>query len=226
MIDFKYLSSANEERIYDYLNNLSNYQGCICTKSYIRFLNSSKVSSVDIYIDGNIVSSDLETGRITDFMVIYPKEYHIAVFASGDTESPLLNKVVNINKNSSYTAVIAGETTDLYIIKELKQEIPAFREAVVTYSNFVPTLGNVDLYLSGKTVIYKDLGFSEAMPNVLLFPDEEVFELKHSGTDETIALTPMIQLQRATYYSLFSILVGNEVKLIITLSGLNYLDLC
>lgn len=226
MIDFKYLSSANEERIYDYLNNLSNYQGCICAKSYLRFINSSKFSSIDIYIDGNIVASALETGHITDFMVIYPKEYNIAVFATGDIISPLLNKAVNISKNSSYTAVIAGETTDLYIIKELKQEIPAFREAVVTYSNFAPEFENVDLYLSDKAIIYRDLGFSESIPNVLLFPGEEIFEIKRSGKIETIATTPVIQLQRATYYSLFSILIGTEVKLIITISGLNYLDLC
>lgn len=226
MINFKYLSSANEERIYDYLNNLAKYQGCICAKSYIRFINSSKVSYVDIYIDGNIVASALETGHMTDFMVIYPKDYNIAVFATGNTESALLNKVVNISKNSSYTAVLAGQTTDLYIVKEERQEIPPFREAVVTYSNFAPTSGNVDLYLSDGTIIYRNLGFSQTMPNVLLFPIEEIFEIKHSGTDEIIAITPMIQLQRATYYSLFSILVGNEVKLIIAQSGLNFLDLC
>jgi hypothetical protein len=226
MIDFKYLSSANEERIYDYLNNLANCKGCLCAKSYIRFLNSSAVSSVDIYIDGNIVASDLELGQMTDFMVIYPSDYNIFVFSTGNTESPILNKAVSINKNSSYTAVIAGEKTDFYIIKETRQEIPAFREAVVTYSNFAPTVGNVDLYLSGKTMIYRDIGYGESIPNVLLFPDEEIFEIKHSGTDETIATTPMIQLYRASYYSLFSILVGSEVKLIITLSGLNFLDLC
>lgn len=226
MIDFKYISSANEERIYDYLNNLANYQGCLCAKSYIRFLNSSTVSSVDIYIDGNIVANDLESGRMTDFMVIYPRDYNIFVFPTGQTETPILNKAISINKNSSYTAVIAGGTTNLYIIKETKQEVPAFREAVVTYSNFAPTIGNVDLYLSGKTMIYRDIAYGESIPNVLLFPGEEIFEIKHSGTDETIATTPMIQLYRATYYSLFSILEGNEVKLIITLSGLNYLDLC
>lgn len=226
MIDFKYLSSANEERIYDYLNNLANYQGCICAKSYIRFLNSSSTSSIDIYIDGNIVASDLHSGRMTDFMVVYPKEHNIAIYAKGETESPLLTKTVGINKNSSYTAAIAGERTDLYIIKEVRQEVPPFREAVITYSNFAPTNGEVDLYLSEETAIYKNLGFSETMPNILLFPTEEIFEIKSSETQEILAQTPMVQLQRATYYSLFSVLEGKETKLIITLSGLNYLDLC
>ncbi len=227
MIDFKYLSSANEERIYDYLNNLANYQGCICAKSYIRFLNSSSVSSIDIYIDGNIVASALETGIMTDFMVIYPKEYNIDIYAAGETESPLLTQTISINKNSSYTAVIAGETIDyLHIRKERKQDVPPFREAVITYSNFSPTIGKVDLYLSDGTAIYKNIGFSDTIPNILLFPTEEVFEIRSAATQEIIASTPVVQLQRATYYSLFSILEGGQTKLIITLSGLNYLDLC
>ena len=118
MIDFKYLSSANEERIYDYLNNLAKYQGCICTKSFIRFINSSLHSSIDIYIDGSIVANSLETGLVSDFMLIYPGEYILSIYVSGDTQTALLNKTINISKNSSYTAVYAGQIADLYIVKE------------------------------------------------------------------------------------------------------------
>ncbi len=226
MIDFKYLSSANEERIYDYLNNLAKYQGCICTKSYIRFINSSLHSSIDIYIDGNMVASSLETGIVTNFMLIYPGEYVISIYASGETQSALLNKAISISKNSSYTAAFAGQIANLYIVKEEKQEVPAFREAVINFSNFAPFLGNVDLYLSDGTLLFRGLSFSESMPNILLFPNEEVFELKYSGTGEILASTEKIELQRASYYSLFSVLDENKVKLIIIKSGLNYLDLC
>lgn len=225
MIDFKYLSSANEERIYDYLNNLSNYQGCLCAKSYIRFLNSDN-NPIDVYIDGNIVVSGLESGSMTNFIVSYPKDYNISIYETGDTNSPLLSKTISINKNSSYTLAIAGEKTDLYIVKENKQEIPPFREAVITYSNFAPIDTAVDLYLSDEILVYEDIAFSNSIPNILLFPTEESFEIKYTGTNEIIASTPMVQLQRATYYSLFSVSEGNQTKLILTLSGLNYLDLC
>ncbi len=226
MIDFKYLSHANEERIYDYLNNLANYQGCICAKSYIRFINSSTSSSIDIYIDDNIVASSIASGYITDFMLIYPKEYRIAVYATGEKENPLATKTISINKNSSYTAVIAGNRTEIFVIKEVKQDVPPFREAVITYSNFSPFKDGVDLYLADGTMVYRNIEFGQSIPNILLIPHDEVFEIKKTGTQESIAATPSTLLLRTTYYSLFSILVGNETRLIIALSGLNYLDLC
>ncbi len=226
MIDFNFLSSANEERVYDYLNNLANYQGCFCAKSYLRFINAGTVPSADIYINGNIAVSGLEAGQMTDYISGYPREYNITVYAEGTTDEPLLDKTISINKNSSYTAVIAGERLDLSLLKENKQEIPPFREAVVTYTNFAPIEGAVDIYISDGTILYKDLSFGESMPSILIFPTDERFFITYTGTDDVIASTPTIQLQRATYYSLFSVLEGNEIKLNIDLNGLNYLALC
>lgn len=229
MINFKYLSSGNEERIYDYLNNLSNCQGCFCTKSYIRFLHAvSGAPAVDIYINGTLVAYDLKIGEITDYILYYTGDYNISMYATGDTKKPLLNKTITINKNTSYTAAIAGtlNSFDLYLTKENKEEVPPFREAVITYANYTPIDETLDLYISDGTMLYKDIGFGDSMPNILIFPTDERFDLKYSGTDVLVASTPTIELQRNTYYSLFSILDGDKVRLIITLSGLNFLDLC
>lgn len=229
MINFKYLSSGNEERIYDYLNNLSNCQGCFCTKSYIRFLHAvSGAPAVDIYINGNMVSNNLKLGELTDYILNYQGDHNISIYATGDNKKPLLNKTITINKNASYTAAIAGNINnyDLYLTKDNKEEVPPFREAVVTYTNYTPIDETLDLYISDGTMLYKNVGFSDYMPNILIFPTDERFDLKYSGTDELVTSTPTIELQRNTYYSLFSILDDDKVKLIITLSGLNYLDLC
>lgn len=229
MINFKYLSSGNEERIYDYLNNLSNCQGCFCTKSYIRFLHAvSGAPAVDIYINSNMVASNLKLGELTGYILYYPGEYNVSVFATGDTIKPLLNKAITINMNTSYTAAIAGNMNsfDLYLNKENKEEVPPFREAAVTYTNYVPIDKTLDLYISDGTALYKNIGFTNSTPNILIFPTEERFDLKYSRTDEIVASTPTVALQQNTYYSLFSILDDDIVRLIITLSGLNFLDLC
>lgn len=229
MINFKYLSSGNEERIYDYLNNLSNCQGCFCTKSYIRFLHAvSGAPAVDIYINDNIVASNLSIGQITDYVLAYSGTYNISIYAAGDTQNPLLNERVTINKNASYTAAVAGtlESFGLYVTKESKNEVPPYREAVVTYTNYTPVNNTLDLYISDGTALFKNVGFTDSMPNILVFPTDERFDLRYSGSNDIVASTQTIELQRNTYYSLFSILDGENIKLIITLSGLNYLDLC
>ena len=229
MINFKYLSSGNEERIYDYLNNLSNCQGCFCTKSYIRFLHAvSGAPAVDIYINGIMVAYNLKLGELTDYILNYPGNYNISIFASGDTTKPLLNKTVTINKNASYTAAVAGSINnfDLYLTKESREEVPPIREAAVSFTNYIPIESALDLYVSDGTMLFKDVRFSDSMPNISVFPTDERFDLKYPNTNAIIASTPTIQLQRNTYYSLFSILDGNQAKLIITLGGLSYLDLC
>ena len=229
MINFKYLSSGNEERIYEYLNNLSNCQGCFCTKSYIRFLHAvSGAPAVDIYINGNMVANNLSLGEITDYVLLYSGDYNVLIYAAGNVQNPLLNERVSVNKNASYTAAAAGtlDNFGLYLTKESKEEVPPFREAVIAYTNYTPTDKTLDLFISDGTAVYKDVGFSDSMPNVLIFPTDERFDLKYSGSDEVVASTQTIELQRNTYYSLFSILDNSSVKLIITLNGLNYLDLC
>ena len=230
MINFKYLTDANEERIYDYLNNLTNCQGCFCSKVYIRFLHGvTGAPAVDIYIDGNMVAYNLSLGQITNYVLYYPGNYSIQVYATKDTKNPLIDKVVTFNRNTAYTIAVAGDINDfdLYIVKEYKNEIPPFNDAVVTYTNFTPIDEAFDLYISDGTVLYKDISYGETMPNVSVFPTDERFDLKYSDINELAASTPMIQLQRNTYYSLFSILDNNnKVKIIITESGLNYLDIC
>lgn len=34
------LSSGNEDRIYEYLSNITNCENCLCSKSYIRFMHA------------------------------------------------------------------------------------------------------------------------------------------------------------------------------------------
>ena len=229
MIDFKYLSSGNEERIYDYLNNLSNCQGCFCTKSYVRFLHGVYgAPEVDIYINGNLAICNLDFSEITDYALFYSGDYVISVYTAGETTNPLLNKTININRNTAYTAAIVGDLSNfgLDITKEYREDIPPIREAVVAYTNYTPIDEGFDIAISDGTLLYKDITFQETMPNLRVFPDDEQFSLLYTGTDEIVASTPMIELQRNTYYTLYSLLKGDKVILLITLSGLNYLDLC
>ncbi|QSX04942.1 DUF4397 domain-containing protein [Sedimentibacter sp. zth1] len=229
MINFKCLSSGNEERIYDYLNNLCNYQECFCNKVYIRFLHAVVgAPAVDIYVDGIIVASGLEYGQITQYVLSYPGNYQVSVYISNQKENPLLEGTVELYRNTGYTAAVAGNLDgfDLYLIKEYKEEKEPINEAVVCYTNLSPENTAFDLCLSDNTIIYKGVSFSESMPNVALIPTQEKFSIKYTKTKEIVASTVLVELKKNTYYSIFSIGEGKDIELFIILSGLSYLDLC
>ena len=56
MFNLKYMTNGNEEKLYNLLNNLTNNQGCFCSKSYVKFIHAVVgAPEVDIYIDGVLV---------------------------------------------------------------------------------------------------------------------------------------------------------------------------
>lgn len=229
MINFKYLTSGNEERIYNYLNNLSTCQGCLCSKVYIRFLHAlSEAPTVDVYVNGIMIISDLAFGEISDYILYYQDNYEITVYAHKDTSSPLIRKSVELIKNTAYTLAIAGnlDSYDIYMIKEYKREVPPILETVIAYTNLIPNEKTVNLYLSDDTLLFRGVEFTETMPDIAIVPTNESFSIRYSGDNMILATTPTIQLQKNTYYSIYSIGEDENIQLIIAQMGLNYLDLC
>lgn len=229
MIDFKFMTSGNEERIYNYLNNLCHTQDCFCNKVYIRFINVyAKTEAIDIYVDDTMVAEDLKFGQITQYILSYPGKCKISVYRSGKKDYQLLDIDAEYIRNTVYTAVVLSnkDTNNLYLIKEVKEEIPPIDEAVISYTNLVDKEGSYDLFIANGTVVFRDVGYCDTSPNIKLMPSVEKFIIKNSLDDKLVYETSYIELEKGMYYSVYSVYSNNDIKLFVIPSGLNYLDVC
>ena len=77
--------------------------------SYIRFFNAYPVAgSVDIYVNGSNVASNLLYRNFTEYMKAFPGYYRVAVFRAGTTENPLTVSYINLIGYRIFTTALTG----------------------------------------------------------------------------------------------------------------------
>lgn len=234
-MNIEYMTSANEEKMFDLLNNLGNNQKCFCTKSYVRFLNAiTNSSGVDIYIDGIMVADNLYEGEFTSYLMVYPDTYKYKVYKAGTTTNPIVDSEIVIKKNTEYTAAITGNMNDLaniciVMVDNQRENTPPVRTAIIKFTNLLSGCDPLNLVLDDGTILYKDIAYKDSTPNIMLVPGVYTFSLVIADTNKNIITLPDIELNRNTYYQMFSIgsyTENNGVEVLIPESGLNFLDLC
>lgn len=68
----------------------------------------SRRGSVDIYVNGRKVASNLLYRNFTEYMKAFPGYYRVAVFRAGTTENPLTVSYINLIGYRIYTAALTG----------------------------------------------------------------------------------------------------------------------
>ena len=74
-----------------------------------RFYNvNAMLEPVDIYINGQLVASDLDYSEYTDYLYIIPGYYNITIFRRTNPGYPFLSTRVNFVRNSTCTLSLIG----------------------------------------------------------------------------------------------------------------------
>lgn len=85
-------------------NNMS-----LSSVAQARFYNvNAMLEPVDIYINGQLVVSDLDYSEYTDFLYIVPGYYNITIYRRTNPTYPFLNTRVNFVRNSICTISLIG----------------------------------------------------------------------------------------------------------------------
>ena len=74
-----------------------------------RFYNvNAMLEPVDIYINGQLVASDLDYSEYTDYLYIIPGYYNVTIFRRTNPGYPFLSTRVNFVRNSTCTISLIG----------------------------------------------------------------------------------------------------------------------
>ena len=230
MINFKYLSSGNEERLYKYLNGLANGNGCLCNKSYIKFTHCvSNAPPVDIFLDGQLVGKSIVLGQSTDYVLVYPGVCSVAVYIENTNNNIIYYENVNISRNQAYSCFLAGnaDNISLVTVTENKEENPATRSSVIQFTNCVLNNKGLDVYKADKVKLFSNVRFGESTSSIRIKPGRTSFYVKYNGNRKIEAISKEAFLNKNTYYLLYAYTKKNgDISIEIRESGINYLDLC
>ncbi|MCR6513633.1 DUF4397 domain-containing protein [Clostridium sp. LY3-2] len=184
--------------------------------SKLRFLHGNpSLGSVDIYVSGNLVGSNIEFGDITNYNTFSPSSYILEVFKSGTYDSPIFKKNIEVVPNSIETLSLVknnGET-DLFKLKDSSskggKEISFLR-----FLNISPNAPLMTLSLQNIKVLFKDVEYVETTGYYPLSPGVYTFKISFSGANAISKTIKDVVLLPGEFQSLYVIgLLNGEPQL-------------
>ena len=169
--------------------------------SYIRFFNAYPgAGSVDIYVNGRKVASNLLYRNFTEYMKAFPGYYRVAVFRAGTTESPLTVSYINLIGYRIYTAALTG--TEGNVSLEMINDNRRFLQGNMAYVRFVQLSANaprMDVYLDDSLVL-SDLNYKEVSRYMAVVPGGKAYTIYVVGDmNDRVGLQVVIPLEGASY---------------------------
>ena len=172
--------------------------------SNIRFFNANgNTESIDIYINGRIVASNLAFREYTNYLKLKSKSYRITFYKAGRTDLKIYEKYINVQKNSNYILTFEGITgsfstlllrNNCNVVNKLKTEI----RFINVSSNSSP----IDVYVDGVVVI-KGFSYNDVSKYLSMFEGLHDIALTISDTMKVVAEETQILFEGGKCYSIY-----------------------
>lgn len=178
--------------------------------SPIRFIHASPdLPAVDIYLDNELVMSNLGFTRSTERQILAAKSYTLNLFLTGETSAdsePLLTSIFNAVADQPTSLVVAG-TMESPLAIRVSDNLDMIRpgEARISFLNPLEQYPNVNIAFTGGTVpdIPDFLGFGQVSPPAELPADSYTIswtDVTQTETGEIVELAENIELEAGRSY--------------------------
>ncbi|SHE72603.1 DUF4397 domain-containing protein [Clostridium fallax] len=191
-----------------FFSNALNYTNSLpIIKSYVRLLHASPDSpSVDVYMSGKLIASNISFGEHTNYFEIAPDDYNVEIYLSGKKDTPLFSKYIEIYPKSYFTIGIINMFEDIDLRRILdgssgnNQNISFLR--FIHYSPKAPLL---NLSLGRVKTLFKFMEYRESSGYYPLSPGIYTFNLSASNASFLSFPIPNIKLKPNKFYTIYSI---------------------
>jgi ArsR family metal-binding transcriptional regulator len=209
----------------------------------VRVFHAATIESpVDIYLNDQIVITQLNYSEASRYLPLNKGKYNIKIYESG-TGNLLYNQTINIDGNKFITlsAISEAGKLDLIVVEdfmepthrygditELYQEANRIQPIVSGQSkirlvHLSPNTPAVDLTLSNGTSLFVDTKYKQVTNYLPIASGERMFELRRTGTKQAILKTPNIVFDPGLTYTIYTIGMLNgtpQLEAIVLTDGL------
>lgn len=209
--------------------NLKSFKTDESYYAYIRFFHALALETpvnVDIYVNNDLVISNLSYESFTNYLTAYPGSYEIKLYPTGNKTDLLLNAHVVLSPNMIYTAAIVGTSDDVGL--EVIDDV--VRNSITTkshmrFANLSETSEAVNIYIDGILVV-EDLAYLDLTDYLSLKSGRHTMRVTISKTGQTVVSHPNLQLIAGNYYMTYVVGILSsrpEIEVVIPLEGTSYL---
>ena len=167
--------------------------------------------NVDVYVNDQMVFSNLAFGDFTRYVYLDEGEYNVSVYLAGQKDRPVINQMVDVPSQQIFTIAATGnlDNLGLLVIPDKVSKSPSQNYSSVRVIHLSPNAPGVDLLVDGDT-LFEDISFWEGTDYVDLNPGTYNVNVV-LNTDKSVVLPLKVTLNPDKIYTIY--IIGNPPTL-------------
>ena len=167
--------------------------------------------NVDVYVNDQMVFSNLAFGDFTRYVYLDEGEYNVSVYLAGQKDRPVINQMVDVPSQQIFTIAATGnlDNLGLLVIPDKVSKSPSQNYSSVRVIHLSPNAPGVDILVDGDT-LFEDISFGEGTDYVDLNPGTYNVNVV-LNTDKSVVLPLKVSLNPDKIYSIY--IIGNPPTL-------------
>lgn len=167
--------------------------------------------NVDVYVNDQMVFSNLAFGDFTRYVYLDEGEYNVSVYLAGQKDRPVINQMVDVPSQQIFTIAATGnlDNLGLLVIPDKVSKSPSQNYSSVRVIHLSPNASGVDILVDGDT-LFEDISFGEGTDYVDLNPGTYNVNVV-LNTDKSVVLPLKVTLNPDKIYTIY--IIGNPPSL-------------
>lgn len=167
--------------------------------------------NVDVYVNDQMVFSNLAFGDFTRYVYLNEGEYNVSVYLAGQKDRPVINQMVDVPSQQIFTIAATGnlDNLGLLVIPDKVSKSPSQNYSSVRVIHLSPNAPGVDILVDGDT-LFEDISFGEGTDYVDLNPGTYNVNVV-LNTDKSVVLPLKVTLNPDKIYTIY--IIGNPPTL-------------
>ena len=167
--------------------------------------------NVDVYVNDQMVFSNLAFGDFTRYVYLDEVEYNVSVYLAGQKDRPVINQMVDVPSQQIFTIAATGnlDNLGLLVIPDKVSKSPSQNYSSVRVIHLSPNAPGVDILVDGDT-LFEDISFGEGTDYVDLNPGTYNVNVV-LNTDKSVVLPLKVTLNPDKIYTIY--IIGNPPTL-------------
>ena len=161
--------------------------------------------NVDVYVNDQMVFSNLAFGDFTRYVYLDEGEYNVSVYLAGQKDRPVINQMVDVPSQQIFTIAATGnlDNLGLLVIPDKVSKSPSQNYSSVRVIHLSPNAPGVD-------TLFEDISFGEGTDYVDLNPGTYNVNVV-LNTDKSVVLPLKVTLNPDKIYTIY--IIGNPPTL-------------
>lgn len=166
---------------------------------------STDAPNVDVWVNGEVVLSNVPYQAVSDYLDLEAGEYRIQVTPAGATSPIVIDATLPLSAGSVYTVAAVGFLSSNSLVPlVLFDDLAVGQGARLRFVHASADTGAVDVAVAGGPVLFESITFQKASDYVEVPGGTYDLEVRPAGSSTVALSIPGVEVTNGTTYTVFA----------------------